>query len=164
MEDLFQARLRQMLFVELTLADDRLPRLLDRAHSTDLRHAFERHLVQTREHVRAVREILSELQARAEPEPSPALLGLVEEHEQLLKRIESTGNLVSDLALATAATATEHLEMSSYEMLASMAEALGEEELAVRLRDLLEQEEVALEFVGRALAKLLAERVESERI
>jgi ferritin-like metal-binding protein YciE len=163
-EDLFQARLRQMLFIELKLADEVLPRLLDEAVSTDLRYAFDRHLLETRDHAQTVREILHELQVHAEPEESPSLLGLVAEHEQLVKRIESSGHLVSDRAHAEAAAATEHLEMSAYDMLASMAEALGEETIATRLRELMEQEELALEFVERAATKLLAEKVESERL
>lgn len=163
-EDLFQARLRQMLFVELKLADEMLPQLLEQAESTDLRWAFERHLLETRQHALTIREILHELQVHAEPEESPALLGLVGEHEQLVKRIESSGHLVSDLAHAETAAATEHLEMSAYDMLASMAQALGEEEVAIRLREVMEQEEMALEFVERAATKLLAEKVESERL
>jgi ferritin-like metal-binding protein YciE len=163
-EDLFQARLRQMLFVELKLADEVLPELIEQAAATDLRHAFERHLLETREHAATLRDVLSELQAHAEPEESPALLGLVTEHEQLVKRIEASGHLVSDLAHAEAAAATEHLEMSAYDMLASMADALGQEEIATRLRRVMEQEELALELVERAVAKLLAEKVESARL
>lgn len=162
--ELFEARLRQMLFVELKLADDVLPQLLEEAAAADLRYAFERHLQETQEHAATLRDVLSELQAHAEPEESPALLGLVQEHEQLVKRIEASGHLVSDLAHAEAAAATEHLEISAYDMLANMADALGEEEIATRLREVMEQEELALEFVERAATKLLAEKVESERL
>ena len=42
--------------------------------------------------------------------------------------------------------------------------ALGEEAIAIRLRELMEQEELALELVARSQAKLLAEKVESERL
>jgi hypothetical protein len=43
-----------------------------------------------------------------------------------------------------------------------MAEAAGEEAIGLRLREVLEQEEFALEQVEGAMAKLLAEKVESE--
>ena len=162
--ELFEARLRQMLFVELKLADEVLPQLLEQAGADDLRYAFERHLGETRKHAVAVGDILADLGADTTPEESPALLGLVAEHEQLMARIEAPGHLVSDLAHAAAAAATEHLEMSAYDLLASMAEALGEEEIAIRLRELMEQEELALELVERASTKLLAEKVESERL
>jgi ferritin-like metal-binding protein YciE len=54
--------------------------------------------------------------------------------------------------------------MAGYQSLASLAEALGEEAIAIRLREVMEQEELALEQVDRATAKLLAEKVESERL
>jgi ferritin-like metal-binding protein YciE len=54
--------------------------------------------------------------------------------------------------------------MASYQSLASVAETMGEETVAIRLRELMEQEQLALEQVDRATAKLLAEKVESERI
>jgi hypothetical protein len=44
----------------------------------------------------------------------------------------------------------------------SLAESLGEDEVGIRLREVMEQEEVALEQVESATAKLLAEQVESE--
>jgi ferritin-like metal-binding protein YciE len=61
-----------------------------------------------------------------------------------------------------AALAAEHLELATYEALLSVAESAGEEEIGIRLREVLEQEEFALEQVEGAMAKLLAERVESE--
>ncbi|MGH3048975.1 MAG: ferritin-like domain-containing protein [Gaiellaceae bacterium] len=160
--ELFATRLRQMLWIELTLADEVLPELLESAHSTDLRYGFDRHLLETRRHVEVVRGVLDELGVHAEPEESPALQGLVREHEQLVERAGENA-LVLDLAHAQGAAATEHLEMASYDALASTAEALGEEEIGTTLRELMEQEEHALELVERAQAKLLAEQVESER-
>lgn len=162
-ETLFQTRLRQMLYVETTLAEDVLPRLIREAHSTGLRYAFERHLAETEGHVDSVRAILSDLGASAEPEESPGLAALVAEHDRLLGRVGSGEAVAADLVHAMAAAATEHLEMAAYGVLAAMANALGEESAAVRLRETLEQEELALELVDRAVAKLLAEEVESGR-
>lgn len=161
---LLAARLRRMLWVELQLAEKVLPQFRERAHSPDLRWAFERHLLETKKHVIGVREVLHELQVPADPEESPAFQGLVAEHEQLVKRVAEGGPLLGDLAHAQAAAATEHLEMAAYQSLASLAETLGEEEGAIRLRELMEQEELALEQVDRATAKLLAEKVESGRL
>ena len=161
---LFALRLRQMLWVELQLFEKVLPELRRQAHATDLQRALERHLLETEEHVVAVREILHELRVPAEPEESPAFQGLVLEHEQLVKRVSEGGELLGDLAHAQAATATEHLEMAAYRLLAGLAETLGEETVAIRLREVMEQEELALEQVERAVAKLLAETVESRRL
>ena len=160
--ELLALRLRQMLWVELKLAEEVLPELLEQAHSTDLRYGFERHRRETELHARTLREILRELEVPPEPEESPALNGLVQEHEQLLARV--SGQVLEDLAHAQSAVATEHLELAAYESLCTLAEALGEEEIAIRLREVMEQEELALELVEHGQTKLLAEKVESERL
>lgn len=162
--ELLAARLRQMLWVELRLSEEVLPGLREQAHAIDLQYGLERHLLETKGHAATLREILHELEVPAEPEESPAFKGLVKEHEQLVKRVAADGALLGDLAHAQAAALTEHLEMAAYQSLATLAEALGEETITIRLRELKEQEELALELVERATAKLLAEKVESERL
>ncbi len=161
---LLAGRLRQMLWVELQLSEEVLPELLEQAHATDLKHGFGRHLLETERHVATVRDLLHELEIAPEPLESPALRGLVEEHRQLLDRIYGSDHLLEDLAHAQAAAATEHLEMAAYDSLSGLAEALGEAEIGIRLRELMEQEQLALELVERSTAKLLAEKVESERL
>jgi ferritin-like metal-binding protein YciE len=160
---LLAAWLQQMLWVEQQLANEVLPELSAQAHATSLKRGFERHRVETEKHVETVRDVLDDLDVAPEPEESPAFQGLVEEHEKLVARCES-GPAMCDLAHAVAALATEHLEMAAYEALVSVAEAAGEEEIGIRLREVMEQEEFALEQVEHALAKLLAENVESEHL
>jgi len=162
--ELLAARLRQMLWIERQLAYDVLPRLRQQAHAPDLRAGFGRHLLETESHVSTVRDVLGDLGFPAEPEESPGFRGLAAEHEQLLGRVAEDDNLLSDLAHAVAALATEHLEIATYESVVSLAESLGEEEVAIRLREVLEQEEIALEQVENSMAKLLAEKVESARL
>jgi ferritin-like metal-binding protein YciE len=155
--------LRQMLWIERELAYDVLPRLSEQAHAPGLRAGFDRHLLETETHVSTVRGVLDDLRAPAEPEESPSFRGLVAEHEQLVGRVAEGNHLLADLAHAVAALATEHLELATYESLVSLAESLGEEEVGTRLREVMEQEEIALEQVESAMAKLLAEQVESAR-
>jgi ferritin-like metal-binding protein YciE len=161
---LLASRLRQMLWIELQLSEKVLPELREQAHASDLRWAFERHLLETEKHAETLRDVLHELQVPADPAESPAFEGLVDEHEQLVEQIPEEHELLRDLACAQSAAATEHLEMAAYRSLASLAETLGEETVAIRLREVMEQEELALEQVERATAKLLAEKVESERL
>jgi ferritin-like metal-binding protein YciE len=158
--ELLAACLRQMLWIEQQLAEEVLPELSERARSPDLKRRFDRHRLETEGHVRAVRSVLDDLRLPAEPEESPAFRGLVTEHEELAGRCESP--VMCDLAHAVAALAAEHLEIATYEALVSVAESGGEEEIGIRLREVLEQEEFALEQVEGAMAKLLAEKVESE--
>ena len=162
--ELLAACLRQMLWIERQLAESVLPQLSEQAHTPDLRRGFERHLLETESHVSTIRDVLAELHASLRPEESPAFRGLVAEHEQLVGRVAEDDHLLTDLAHAVAALATEHLELATYESLVSLAEALGEEEVGIRLREVMEQEEFALEQVESAMAKLLAEKVESSRL
>jgi ferritin-like metal-binding protein YciE len=159
--ELLAACLRQMLWIERQLADDVLPRLREQAHAPDLRAGFDRHLLETESHVSTVRDVLGDLHVPAMAEESPGFRGLVKEHEQLVGRVAEGDPVLTDLAHAVAALATEHLELATYESLVSLAESLGEEEVGIRLREVMEQEEFALEQVERAMAKLLAEKVAS---
>lgn len=162
--ELFAARLRQMLWVELQLSGEVLPDLRGQAHSTDLRRAFGRHLLETERHVTCLRTILHERDVPAEPEESPAFKGLVEEHEQVVAQLPSDEPLLRDLAHAHAAAMTELLEVAAYQSLTSLAETLGERTIAILLREVLEQEKLALEQFERATSKLLAEKVDSVRL
>lgn len=160
--DLLALRLRQLLWIERALAGDVLPKLHADAHQADLREKLGRHLLETERHVEALQRLMASVGIRPEPEESLAFAGLVAEHERL---VEAAGDdaLLLDLAHAQAAVATEHLEAASYEALAALAEALGEEELGAGLRELQEQELFALEQVESARTRLLAEDVESPR-
>ena len=161
---LLGACLRQMLWIERQLAYDVLPQLRAQAHSPDLRHGFDRHLVETKAHAATVRDVLGDLHVSTDPEESPSFRGLLAEHEQLVGCVAGGDHLLNDLAHAVAALATEHLELATYESLVSLAESLGEEEVGIRLREVLEQDKIALEQVESAMAKLLAEQVEGARL
>lgn len=162
--ELLAAYLRQMLWIERQLAWHVLPHLSEQAHAPDLRAGFGRHLLETKTHAETVRDLLGDLRIPADAEESPGFRGLMAEHEQLVRRVAEDDHLLADLAHSVAALATEHLELATYEALVSLAESLGEEEVAIRLREVMEQEEIALEQVERAMAKLLAEKVESARL
>jgi ferritin-like metal-binding protein YciE len=159
--ELLVARLRQMLWVENRLAKEVLPELGERAHAPYLQAAFQRHLLETERHAACLRTILNELDVPAEPEESPALEGLVAEHEQLVEQLPQDDPLLHDLAHAQAAATTELLEVAAYQSLTSLAETLDERAIAILLREVLEQEKLALEHVENASAQLLAEKVES---
>lgn len=142
--ELLVDRLRRVLWVEERLHDEVLPAALERARATDLRDGIERHLVETRQHALTVRTILNLLGEQQRAVEEPAF------HAEL-------GG--TDLELCELLVRTEHLEIASYTFLRSLANALGEEDVGVRLTEILEQEEYALELVQKATAKILAETV-----
>jgi ferritin-like metal-binding protein YciE len=142
--ELLVDRLRRMLWVEERLYDDVLPTALDRARASDLRYGIERHMLETKEHVLAVRTILNLLGEKQVAVEEPAL------HVELG---------ATDLELCALLARTEHLEIASYTFLRSLANAVGEEDIGIRLTEILEQEQYALELVHKSTAKILAETI-----
>jgi ferritin-like metal-binding protein YciE len=153
-----------MLWVELRLSDELLPTMYDHVHAVELKYGIERHLFETRQHVRTLERALYLLGSAAAPEESSALLGLKAEHDDLMKVVDLDRAEVVDLMHVDVLAAGEHLELAAYETLIATAHALGEEEIAIMLEEVREQEEHALEVVTRAGVKLLAEGVESLRL
>jgi ferritin-like metal-binding protein YciE len=153
-----------MLWVEERLAEEILPTLYDHVHAVDLKLGIERHIVETQGHVRTLRSALHLLGTSEVPEESAALLGLKAEHDSLLELIDEEREDVVDLMHADVIAQSEHHEIAAYESLVSTAQALGEEEVAAMLQEVLEQEEYALELAKKAATKLLAENVESPRL
>jgi ferritin-like metal-binding protein YciE len=148
-------RLQTMLWVEETLAGEILPLLYDHVQATDLEYGIDRHILETKQHALTVRTILTLLGAKADPRPSEALLGVKAEHDRLME------DHPNDLMHAEVIAMTEHLEIAAYTALRSLANALGEEDIAIRLQEILEQEQYALELAEKAAAKILAETVEN---
>ena len=153
--NLFIHRLHQILWVEERLSDEILPLFYEHVHATDLKYGIERHQLETKQHVRTIRTILNLLGERQDGIESPALLGLKAEHDRLMEEFPN------DLMHCGVLAESEHLEIAAYTTLRSMANALGEEDIAMRLTEILEQEEYALELVHKATAKILAETVEN---
>ena len=143
----FIRRLHEMLWIEQTLADEVLPLVYERVHAAGLKDGVERHRGETNQHVMTVRTCLNLIGERQDGSESAAFLGLQEELGE------------SDLDLADFLAKGEHLEIAAYTWLRSTAYALGEEDIAIRLTEVLEQEQYALELVEHETAKLLAERV-----
>ena len=143
----FIRRLHQMLWVEQTLADEVLPLVYERVHAVGLKYGVERHQRETKQHVMTVRTCLNLVGERQDGLESAAFLGLQQELGE------------TDLELADFLAKGEHLEIAAYTWLRSTANALGEEEVAMRLTEVLEQEQYALELVEKETAKLLAENV-----
>lgn len=158
---LFVHRLRTMLWVELKLAEEVIPELLDAVFATDLKWVLERHLLETRAHVENVRRAFELLQEPGEPEQSPALLGLKKERDLLLKQIDESQRDLVDLFHTDVVARTEHAEIAAYSGLVHTAKALGQLEVATLLRKNMEEDMHALEQAEHALAKLLAEKVEN---
>jgi ferritin-like metal-binding protein YciE len=132
-----------------------LPKLLLAIKSEGLHAAVTEHLVQTREHGPRLEEVFRVLGAEPSSNLSPPFEKLAQHHDELAGSIPDYR--LADLFHATAAAATEHLELAAYDALLALGATvdLGE------ARGLLERnrgdEADALGGVQRELERLSGE-------
>ena len=156
---LFVHELKTLLWVERKLADEVLPELRELVHATDLKRDVEHHLEETRAHVRNLERVFGLINVKPEAEESETVKGLRREHDDGLKLLPDDDAPLRDLFHAGAIARTEHVEIAAYGNLIAMAELMGEKDVAIALRENLEQEESALRKAARAVPRLLAEAV-----
>jgi len=151
---LFIHELGDVLYAERTLVKT-LPKLQEEASDEELALGFEEHLDETRQHVKNVERAFEKLGEKPTAEKCPGIEGIKQEHDDFVSK-ESPSQDVLDSFLTGAGARTEHYEIAAYEGLVTMAEAMGETEVAKLLTDNLEQEKTALEKLN-AIGKRLAE-------
>lgn len=155
--ELFEYELKGILTIERELADEVLPELREQVTAPDLKQGVERHLEETRGHVRNVERAFEMLGIEPDEGKTNSLDAMVKDHDQGVKMIDDDGPL--DIFHAGAIAGTEAFEIVSYKGLIGMAEQLGDESVAALLRENLEQEEHALHEAEQAMEKLLREKV-----
>ena len=120
--DLFLHELGDILYVERSLADEALPKLIDVVQDTEFKSGLEKHLEQTQRHVTNVERVFEILGETPHEEECIAFEGLKKEHEEMTKESSSSLNDLVDLG---AAARTENYEIAAYEGLRRLAKALG---------------------------------------
>jgi ferritin-like metal-binding protein YciE len=100
MHDLFVHTLKDIFYVEKKLAAE-LPGMAKKANNPELRRAFEDHASQTEAHISRLEEIFDMIELQPRGEKCPALDGLLEETEDLLKDVKDPD--VRDAGLLAAA-------------------------------------------------------------
>jgi ferritin-like metal-binding protein YciE len=149
--DLFLHELGDILYVERTLAEATLPKLIDEVQDQEFKSGLEAHLVQTRQHVTNVEEVFELLGEKPEIEECIAFEGLRKEHDQL---VGETARELVDIVDVGAAARTENYEIAAYEGLRRMAKALGEDEAVALLDENLKQEKETLREVEKLATRL----------
>jgi ferritin-like metal-binding protein YciE len=152
--ELFLHELGDVLYAERTLVKT-LPTLQEEASDEELSLGFEEHLEETRQHVENVELAFEKLGEKPSAERCPGIEGIKQEHDDFVTK-ESPSQDVLDSFLTGAGSRTEHYEIAAYEGLVTMAEAMGETEVAELLTENLEQERTALEKL-KAIGKRLAQ-------
>ena len=152
--DLFLHELGDVLYAERTLVKA-LPKLQEEASDEELAQGFADHLEETRQHVTNVEQAFKALGEQEKAEKCPGIEGIKKEHDEFVAN-QSPSQDVLDSFLTGAAARTEHYEIAAYEGLVTMADAMGEDEVARLLSENLEQEKTALTKM-QAIGKRLAE-------
>jgi ferritin-like metal-binding protein YciE len=152
--ELFLHELGDVLYAERTLVKA-LPTLQEEASDEELVKGFAAHLEETRQHVKNVETAFEKLGERPSAEKCPGIEGIKREHDEFVSK-ESPSQEVLDSFLTGAGARTEHYEIAAYEGLVTMAEAMGENDVAQLLGQNLEHEKKALEkmqTIGKRLAQ-----------
>jgi len=152
--ELFLHELGDILYVERSLVDEALPKLISEVRDDELKTALEEHLDETRGHVERVEKVFSLIDEEAAAEKCLGFEGLTKEHAELVE--EADEDLI-DLVDLGAAARTENYEIAAYEGLRRMAKALGADDAVALLDENLREEKEALRTVER-----IATRVSNE--
>lgn len=135
--DLYVGQLKDMHSAEKQLTEA-LPKMASAASSPELSAAFEDHLEQTRGHLEIVSEILEDLDERPARSKCKAMVGLLEEAQEILDE-QGMADAV-DAALIVAAQKVEHYEIATYGCLRAFAKTLGYDDAEEKLHYILDQE------------------------
>ena len=162
------AQLKELLIEEMqdllhaeTQLTGALPKMAEAAHNPKLKEAFEKHLVQTENHVARLQQAFSIMGEKAQPKPCKAMMGLVEEGKETIEEGQEKEPLAADLALITAAQKVEHYEISGYGTVRALAKQLGLLDIAELMTHTLGDEESADYLLG-SIAKPMVQQAPLE--
>src|SRR5690242_5416145 len=137
LEDLFLDTLKDIYFAEKKILTA-LPKMAKAAQSRDAKVAFEKHKKETEEHVARLERVFEIIDEKPAGKKCPAILGIIEEGEEIIKEFKGAPAL--DAGLISAAQAVEHYEMARYGTLKAWARKLGMNEAARLLDETLKEE------------------------
>lgn len=140
LDDLFVHTLRDIYYAEKRILKA-LPLMIDKATDRELKAGFESHLRETEEHVKRVEEVFSMHGVEAKTVTCPAIDGILEEADEISGEVADKE--VLDAALAAAAQAVEHYEITRYGTLVAWATQLGRSDCARVLQRNLDDEKKA---------------------
>jgi ferritin-like metal-binding protein YciE len=135
--DLLVQEIKDLYSAEMQLIKA-LPRMAKAASHPDLKTAFSQHLEETRRHAGRIEEIMTKLDETPRGKKCKAMEGLLEEGKEVIE--EDAASAIKDLALIAAAQKIEHYEIAGYGCARTLADLIGESELADALQETLDEE------------------------
>jgi ferritin-like metal-binding protein YciE len=161
LKNLYIEELRDLYDAENRLVKA-LPKLAKAAESEELRAGFEEHLEQTKGHVDRLRQIFESLDERPDGKKCAAMIGLIQEGQDILDEDFEDG--VKDAALISAAQRVEHYEIAAYGCVKTWAGLLGETEAQSLLEQTLNEEKEADGKLTELSSEINLEAVGSEEV
>lgn len=136
-EELFVDELKDIYSAEKQ-AVKAYPRLTKAVQSEELKQAMQEHLEQTKGQIERLDRIFEILEKRSSGKTCEGMKGLIEEAQTQLEEIEK--GPVLDCAIIGALQRVEHYEIAAYGTVATLAEAMGQDEVKKLLGETLEEE------------------------
>ncbi len=137
LDDLFVLQIQDLYDAEQRLTKA-LPKMAEAATNKQLKSAFQKHLRETEQHVTRLEEVFSIIGKSPRSETCEAMKGLIAEGDEAIKA--GGDDSVRDAALIAAAQRVEHYEMAGYGTVRTLAEQLGQKEIARILQQTLDEE------------------------
>jgi ferritin-like metal-binding protein YciE len=137
LNDLFVVQIQDLYDAEQRLTKA-LPKMAEAAANKELKSAFQAHLRETEQHVTRLEKVFSVMGVAPQRETCEAMKGLIAEGDEV---INANGDPeVKDAALIAAAQRVEHYEIAGYGTVRTLAEQLGQAEIARLLQQTLDEE------------------------
>ena len=118
-----------------------LPKLAKAATADGLRKAFEGHLKETRGHVALLEQVFASLDEKVRGKHCDGIAGIIQEGQSVME--EDFDDDTMDACLIASGQRAEHYEMAAYGTLLAWATAMGHEEAAGLLEQILDEEKAA---------------------
>jgi ferritin-like metal-binding protein YciE len=138
--DLFLHVLKDIYYAEKQILKA-LPKMAKAAETPELKQALENHREETESQVERLEQVFSELDKPARGEKCEAIMGIISEGEDAMKKGDDPA--VIEAGLIAAAQAVEHYEIARYGTLIAWAEQLGLRDSVRLLNETLEEEKAA---------------------
>ncbi len=138
LDGLLEEQLKDLYDAEKQLTKA-LPKMAKAAKDPELKTAFTDHLEQTKGQVSRIEHVFELLEKKAKSKPCAAMKGIVEEGQETIQ--EDASDEMKDCMLIASAQRAEHYEIAAYGTVRTIAEILGNQEVADLLQQTLEEEE-----------------------
>lgn len=137
LDDLFVHTLQDIYYAEHQITKA-LPKMISMATDPELKSGFEKHLRETETQIQRLEQVFQMHGQTAKQVNCPAMDGIIKEANEISGEVSDKE--VLDAALAAAAQAVEHYEITRYGTLVAWAKQLGRDDCASLLQQNLDEE------------------------